>query len=141
VTSQDVTSLYALTQCAISRKCTFPPEQVVACFSAALTHTRYASGILSIYASYAVNVLGDRSLALDLVRESIEGSPHDPQLRKNLVTLLIADGRKAEAQAALDAATREPGNAPRDPQMAEFARQIQAMDSKPPDAAAAESHP
>jgi len=141
VTSQDVTSLYALTQCAISRKCVFAPEQVVACFAAALTHARFASQILSIYASYAVNVLGDPALALGLVRESIERSPHDLQLRENLVTLLIASGSEREAAAAIDAIGRDFPNAAGDTLVSDLARRVREMTSHPSDATPSRDEP
>jgi hypothetical protein len=132
VTSQDVTSLYALAQCAISRKCTFAPEEMVGCFTAALTHTRFASQILSIYASYAINVLGDRALALNLVRESIVQAPRDLQLRRNLVTLLIESRRKQEASAALDDIARDFPGAARDAAVSDLSRQVHSMEDDDP---------
>ncbi len=80
---QDISALRALVNCATSRDCAFPPEDMVATFLAALDRNPRSTQLLSIYADYALGVLGDAELALRLTGDALAIDPRDPQLVRN----------------------------------------------------------
>lgn len=95
---QDVDALYKLTDCVLKGDCAFPANEMVGSFLAALQHSPPNTSVLTIYASYAFNTLHDSALALELSRDAIEVSPHDLQMRANLLRLLTASGQHEEAE-------------------------------------------
>ncbi len=97
LSAQNISALYSLTQCSIKQVCNFPPPEVIACFNAALSHEPSSATILSVYANYAVNVLRDVPLALELSRSAVSLAPAELQFRMNLLLLLEESGRRNEA--------------------------------------------
>jgi hypothetical protein len=93
-----VDALDKLGSCAAKGECAFPAQQMVNSFIAALQHNPPNIRVLSIYASYALNVLHDTTLATNLARTSVEQAPRDMQMRRNLLLLLAASGQHAEAE-------------------------------------------
>jgi len=104
---QDVDALYKLSDCVLNGDCTFPPNQMVNSFLAALQHTPPDTGVLTTYASYAFNTLHDTALALELTRDAIKEKPRDLQMRANLLLLLVTSGQHDAAQAFYDETLRE----------------------------------
>lgn len=94
----NVSALGALTDCARESSCDFPPNQMVNSFLAALQHTPSDTRVIAIYASYAFNVLHDSTLALNLARDAVKENPRDMQMRKNLLLLLTASGKREAAE-------------------------------------------
>jgi hypothetical protein len=99
LSAQNVSALYSLAQCAIVGDCQFAPERMVQSFIAALHHKPPDSRVLSIYANYAINVLHDSHLAVDLARANVQRVPHDLQARRNLMLLLETTGQHDAAVA------------------------------------------
>jgi len=95
---QDVDALYQLNNCVLQTACEFPASEMVNSFLAALQHTPPDTGVLSIYASYAFNVMHDSVLALELARDAVKEKPRDIQMRANLLRLLAASGQHAAAE-------------------------------------------
>jgi hypothetical protein len=93
-----IDALQKLSSCTLTGRCAFPANQMVNSFLAALQHNPPDTRVLSIYASYALNVLHDTTLATNLARTSVEQAPLDMQMRKNLLLLLAASGQHAEAE-------------------------------------------
>jgi hypothetical protein len=93
-----IDALQELSSCTSNGECAFPANQMVNTFLAALQHNPPDTRVLSIYASYALNVLHDTTLATNLARTSVEQAPRDMQMRKNLLLLLAASGQHAEAE-------------------------------------------
>jgi hypothetical protein len=98
---QDESSLGALTQCARDRRCTLPAQRMVAAFDAALAHPNPGSRLLATYGDYAWNVLDKHDLGERLTYQAVETTPDEPAYRITLVRMLVAQGRKQEARAAL----------------------------------------
>ncbi len=107
LTVQNVSALYALNRCVLNGECHFPPPQMVQTFLAALRHTPADNRVLSIYASYAINVLHDATLATELARTSVAQAPRDMQMRKNLLVILAASGQHAAAESFYKQTLRE----------------------------------
>jgi hypothetical protein len=95
--AQELGALGALTSCAISGRCHFPPDEMVAMYAAALSHGDNPE-VLSIYGNYALNVLDDEPLAERLWREASRLSPGEPEYVIGLAKLMMAVGRDAEAE-------------------------------------------
>jgi hypothetical protein len=91
-------ALYKLNGCVQKGACAFPASQMVNSFLAALQHTPPNTSVLSMYASYAFNVMHDSTLALDLARDAVKENPRDLQTRRNLLLLLSASGQSKAAQ-------------------------------------------
>lgn len=99
LTVQDVEALNKLNSCMLQGACEFPANEMVQSFLSALQHTPPDTRILSIYASYAFNVLHDSTLALDLARDAVKEKPTDMQVRANMLVLLVASGQREQAEA------------------------------------------
>lgn len=98
ISAQNINGLFALTDCAIDGACQLPPAEMVACFGAALERPQPNSHVLSIYSNYAINVLRDVPLAIELARATVEQAPRDLQARKNLLLLLTTSGQRDAAE-------------------------------------------
>lgn len=96
---QNVEALNKLNSCALQGVCQFPANEMVQSFLAALQHTPPDTRVLSIYASYAFNVLHDSALALNLARDAVKEKSTDLQVRANLLMLLVASGQLEQAEA------------------------------------------
>ena len=112
---ENIDSLYSLSQCAIAGRCDFPAEEVVRCFTSALRHQPPNTSVLSIYANYAIDVLRDPALAIELARSSVAEEPRNLQLKINLLGLLESNGQRAEAVAFYQQSLRELSGAADDP--------------------------
>ena len=99
-TASTYNGLVALTECAVSGACRFPPRDMLATYEAAL-HRGAHPMVLEIYGKYALQVLGDEALALQLWRDAAAGDPGEPSYRYNLARLLIRMGRHEEARAEI----------------------------------------
>jgi len=99
ISAQNINGLSALTQCAVDGACQLPPAEMIACFGAALERAQPDSHVLSAYSNYAVNVLHDIALAIELARATVAQSPQDLQARKNLLLLLTVSGQHDAARA------------------------------------------
>ena len=89
---QNIAALYSLTQCSIKGICDFPSQDMIGCFTAALSHDPPDTAVLSIYANYAFNVMHDVPFAIDLAKIAVAEAPRDLQLRLNLLALLATGG-------------------------------------------------
>lgn len=94
---QELLAMNNLTQCAIEGRCDFPKDEMLMTFSAALS-TGPNPEALNIYANYAVLVLDDSDLALNLWRDAVRLSPRTAQYHRNLAELLITLKRYGEAR-------------------------------------------
>jgi tetratricopeptide (TPR) repeat protein len=93
-----VDALYKLASCAWTGRCAFPANEMINTFHAALQHQPPNTRVLSIFASYAFNVLHDSAMALDLARDAVKAQPGDLQMRYNLLQLLAASGQRDAAE-------------------------------------------
>jgi hypothetical protein len=94
---QERGSLAALTDCAASKKCRFPAQDMDQMFAAALSRGNDPE-IINIYASYCLNVLDRPKLALGLWQVAVELRPREPVYRASVIKLLIAMDRDDEAR-------------------------------------------
>lgn len=93
---QETGALGTLVGCQMQRHCQLPPQDMVQSFIAALERGPNAE-VLSIYGNYALNVLQDPTLALQLWQEAAQLAPAVPQYQVTLARMLIASGRFDEA--------------------------------------------
>lgn len=92
---ENINALILLTECAESDLCRFPAEEMLATYEAGLRDPPDPV-VLAVYGKYALHVLGDTALALDLWRRAAASG--DVDLRYNLVRLLVDLGRDGEAR-------------------------------------------
>ncbi len=97
---QDQSSLAALTDCAISKACAFPPADMLATFDAAASHGPHPE-VLSMRGNYVLNVLGDSDTALRLWQQAEALKPSEPEYHISLAKLLIMLRRFDEARAEI----------------------------------------
>src|SRR5690606_35930314 len=98
---QDERSLGAPTQCAREGRCDLSKQRMIEAYLAALSHPYPSARLLSIYGDYAWNVLDDHALGERMTVDAVKAAPNEPAYRITLVRMLAAQGRKAEAHAAL----------------------------------------
>jgi tetratricopeptide (TPR) repeat protein len=138
LSAQNISALYALAQCAVAGDCAFPAKQMVHSFVAALEHKPPNSRVLSIYADYAINILRDSTLAIDLAQEVLQHEPQSLQARRNLMLLLQTSGRHADAFALYEQTLHDVPEAKRDRAFAKWSEEL--FRTTPPPGAA-ESQP
>jgi protein O-mannosyl-transferase len=100
---QDESSLGALTQCARDGSCDLPKDRMTEAYLAAITNHQPSARLLSMYADYAWNVLGDHSLGLRMAYQTTKLAPTEPAYRITLARMLIAQGQSTEADQQIDA--------------------------------------
>ncbi|MFC5526628.1 tetratricopeptide repeat protein [Rhodanobacter ginsengisoli] len=98
---QDESSLAALTQCVREQRCDLPQAPMTAAFLAALAHPGSSPRLLATYGDYAWNVLDDHALGERMIQDAVNGSPNEPAYQITLIRMLAAQGRRAEAEHAL----------------------------------------
>ncbi|MDN5873227.1 MAG: hypothetical protein L0H29_02435, partial [Sinobacteraceae bacterium] len=69
---QDVTSMAALTDCAVKGNCKLPQDRMVQAFLAGLSHPGPSARLLAAYANYAWNVMRDNALGLRMAKATVE---------------------------------------------------------------------
>ena len=100
---QDESSLGALAKCAEDHACPLPPERMVAAFEAALSHPRPSARLQAMYGEYAWNVLGDRTLATNMLTGAVAMQPGEPAYHITLARMLAAQGRQAGVEKQIEA--------------------------------------
>ena len=100
-TVQDESSLAALTQCVREHHCDLPQDRMMAAFMAALDHPHPSARLLANYGDYAWNVLDDKALGQRMTEEAVRAEPNEPVYHITLVRMLVVQGRRTEALAAL----------------------------------------
>ena len=98
---QDESSLGALTQCDREHRCDLSKQRMTEAYLAALSHPNPSARLLAMYGDYAWNVLNDHELGERMTVDAVKTAPNEPAYRITLVRMLAAQGRKAEAHAAL----------------------------------------
>ena len=98
---QDESSLDALTQCDREHHCDLPKQRMIQAYLAALSHPDPTARLMAMYGDYAWNILDDQSLGERMVANAVGKAPSEPAYRITLVRMLSAQGRTAEARAAL----------------------------------------
>jgi hypothetical protein len=98
---QDESSLGALTQCDREGRCNLPKHRMVEAYLAALSHPNPSARLLAMYGDYAWNVLEDYELGERATADAVKSAPNEPSYRITLVRMMAAQGRYAEARAAL----------------------------------------
>lgn len=98
---QEVNALVTLAYCARDGDCAFPESRMVAAFTAAMAN-HPPPDVFVAYGDYALNVLGNQALALDLWRQVRASNPNVAQYRINLAKLYIAMGDGQAARAEID---------------------------------------
>jgi len=69
--------------------------------------SRQASiGLLSVHAEYAWHVANDRVAAERDFREALRRAPNDIEAQKNLIVVLIYEGKRAEAETMIETMER-----------------------------------
>jgi hypothetical protein len=99
---QDESSLASLTQCVSDGECALPKQRMVDAYLAALSHPGPSARLLALYGDYAWNVLEDHALGEHLTEEAVKTSPKEPAYRITLIRMLAAQGRKTDANKALE---------------------------------------
>lgn len=100
---QDESSLGALTQCARDNSCSLPLNRMNDAYSAAIAHSDPSARLLSMYADFAWNLLGDHSLGLNMARKAVQTKPTEPAYQITLIRMLVASGETDEAKRQLEA--------------------------------------
>jgi tetratricopeptide (TPR) repeat protein len=132
LSAQNVSALHSLGKCDIDGDCNFPTAEMVQTFIAALQHEPPDTRVLSIYASYAINVLHDSQLAIELAQTSLHHQPRDLQARKNLLLLLQTAGRHDDAKTLYLETLRDLPEAAHDRTFREWGERLLQQPTQPP---------
>lgn len=129
LSTEHIGAIEALATCASKGFCDFPTEKMVGLLAELLEKNPRQTRLLSIYAQYAANVLHDLAFAVELTREGLTIDPNDVQLHVNLIILLLAEGKNAEAHAAYAATLQQLPDARDEPSFAALGARLQSTTS------------
>ncbi len=94
-------TLSSLVQCKRSGQCKLDATELDASFRAALQRNPESADLHSMYALFAINVLGDSALATDMARQAVRLLPSEPQYKINLAKILAASRQAPDEVARL----------------------------------------
>ena len=95
---QQTIPLASLVDCELQRRCSLPQQDMIKMFLAVRQQGPNAE-ISNIYGNYALNVLRDPTLALNLWQDAVRQAPHVVQYRVTRAKMLIAMGQFDAARA------------------------------------------
>lgn len=90
---EHATTLFSLVDCRISDLCLLDDGQLLQTFLAILERHPRQPTVLTMYANFAWNVLGDRNLALRVQRDAAALSPDSLSMKVALAKFLLASGQ------------------------------------------------
>jgi hypothetical protein len=93
---QETGAMASLVDCQVQQHCRLPQQQMLQSFAAALDHGDNAE-MLSIFGSYALNVLHDPNLALRAWQRAAQLEPGTVQYQVTLAKMLIASAQLEKA--------------------------------------------
>jgi hypothetical protein len=93
---QETAPLGSLVDCQLQQRCRLPSAELLESLRAALSRGPDAE-VLNIYGNYALNVLHDPNLALQLWQEAAERAPREVHYQVTLAKMLIATGQYSRA--------------------------------------------
>lgn len=95
--AEQVNALYGVLQCRVQvDSCQLDDQELFQTFVVALERNPSSAVIHSLYANFAWGVLGDRDLAIDMMREASRLAPADLQFQVNLAQYLSITGSHPE---------------------------------------------
>ncbi|MBP3984524.1 hypothetical protein J5837_08790 [Pseudoxanthomonas helianthi] len=94
-------ALGSLVDCGLQRHCSLPTQEMDAVFTAALSHGRDPE-ILNIQGNYALNGLGNPTLAAQLWEEAARLAPRVAEYQITLAKLYAASGQPERARAHIE---------------------------------------
>lgn len=98
--AERIASLHAVSQCRINRACVLDDDQLLQTFLHMLEHYPRDTSLLTMYANFAWNVLGDAPLAINVQQRAVEYAPHSPTMRQALASFLSASAEEATKREA-----------------------------------------
>ena len=101
---QEIAALEGVVECRVEQRCRFADEhQLFRLLVNVVQQNPRSARLRAIYANYAFNVVGDRELAMRMIREAVALSPRDPGYRLWLLQIGLASNllQRTEAEEAL----------------------------------------
>jgi len=99
--AEDISSIMALTKRDISDDCALSKDQMFHMFQIALSHPHPTANVLSAYADFAWNALGDKQLAARVAVDAAKADPSNAHRQSTMIIMLAGSGQREEAKAAL----------------------------------------
>lgn len=100
-TVQDESSLGALSDCLRQAACTFPAQELLKAYFAALGHPHPSGRLLAMYANFAWSSLNDRTLGIRVQKEAVNASPGEANYRIGLARMCTLSGDFSEARSQI----------------------------------------
>ena len=96
ITPENEGALWHLLDCSIDEACQIDDQRLLSIFGAALSKNPRSARVHSMYATFAFNVMKDRALGIEVMREAIALAPEDPQFKINLARFLACEGGREQ---------------------------------------------
>lgn len=125
---QEISALYGVVQCRVAGQCALDDNQLLGAFVGVLRRNPGSASLHAMYANYALNVLHDYALAVDMSEEAIRLQPDEVQYKANLARILAAQDVTATELAELIEQIR------REDTHGRYAREIERTFRPPPPA-------
>lgn len=95
---EQVTALHAVSQCRIERRCDLNEGELLRTFLYVIERYPGNATLLTMYANFVWNVLGDPELAIEVQRDAVSITPHDPATQEALAKFLLGSDNKTLQQ-------------------------------------------
>lgn len=105
LTPEGLSSLHAVSNCRISRRCQLNENELLSTFLEVLERNRDSAAVHTLYADFAWNVLADQALAIDMQRESVRLTNNQASNQAVLAQFLAASDDSLLREEAADIAT------------------------------------
>jgi hypothetical protein len=104
--TNEIHALSRLNHCFSNKQCKEADlPQFSRAWDAAMSHTM-SVGLYSVHAEFAWHVINDRAAAERDFREALRHTPNDIEAQKNLIVVLIYEGKRVEAASMIEAMER-----------------------------------
>jgi len=87
---QEINAIRSILDCRKKNLCSINDFELLETFLVALEQNPNSTRLLSLYSDFAYNVISDRQLAINLMREATTAAPHQLQYKVNLARMLAA---------------------------------------------------
>lgn len=126
---QELAALKGVVNCRVKKRCTLDDQQLLLTFGVALQRNPRSGRIHADYANFAYNVLGDRELAVRVMRDAVRLGPDEPALRIGLAKFLLASTLHSSSPGEVERLIADVQSSNRDGRWDEDLRELEQLRS------------
>lgn len=125
----ELSALRGVVVCRVQKKCKLDDQQLLDTFGVALQRNPRSGRIHAEYANFAYNVLGDRALAVRVMRDAVRLEPDEPALQIGLAKFLLASSLHSSSPGEVERLIADVQSSNRDGRWDNDLRELQQLRS------------